>query len=180
MQNQILKAGQTFPDIKVKTEDGREQALVDVHNKATTAKWTLVTVYRGQHCPICLKYLNELNLFTGRFNALDIELVAVSADDKQQLAQFKDKGLDVSFPVVLELQVEDMKKLGLYISEPTSNAETDHLFAEPALFLVNPKGKITMIEIANAPFIRPDIDRFVSGLEYAMEHNYPTRGTHSY
>lgn len=180
MQNVKVKAGDIFPQVEVKTEDGRLISLVNVEPQAVTARWTLVIVYRGQHCPICLKYLNELEMFTGRFEALNIDVVAVSADNKAQLEQFKVNGLNTSFPVLLELQVEDMKKLGLYISEPTSDAETDHLFAEPGLFLVNPQGETSMIEIANAPYIRPNIDQFVTGLEYVMENNYPTRGTHNY
>lgn len=180
MQNAKLNAGESFPQINVKTSDGRTVPLVDVQAQVSTGRWTLVIIYRGQHCPICLKYLNELAMFSGRFEALNIDVVAVSADNKQQLEQFKVNGLNVSFPVMLELQVEDMKKLGLYISEPTSDAETDHLFAEPGLFLINPKGQTAMLDIANAPFIRPNIDQFVTGLEYVMENDYPIRGTHSY
>lgn len=180
MQNSKFQAGETFPNIDVKTPDGRVVPLVDAAPQASSDRWTLVIVYRGQHCPICLKYLNEFAMLTGRFTALNIDIVAVSADSKQQLEQFKVNGLNVDFPVLLELQVEDMKKLGLYISEPTGESETDHLFAEPGLFLVNPKGKTAMIEVANAPFIRPHIDQFVTGLEYVMENDYPIRGTHSY
>lgn len=180
MQNTKLKAGESFPPIDVKTPEGRLVSLVDVQSQIATGRWTLVVVYRGQHCPICLKYLNELAMFSGRFEALNVDLVAVSADNKKQLEQFKVNGLEVGFPILLELQTEDMKKLGLYVSEPTSDSETDHLFAEPGLFLVNPHGQATMLEIANAPFIRPNIDQFVTGLEYAMENNYPIRGTHNY
>lgn len=180
MQNIKVNAGETFPKIEVKTPDGRVVPLVDVELPVANGKWTLVVVYRGQHCPICLNYLNELNMFSGRFQALKINLLAVSADNNEQLEQFKVNGLNADYPILLELKVEDMKRLGLYISEPTSDSETDHLFAEPALFLVNPESKITMLEISNAPFIRPNIDHFITGLEYALENNYPIRGTHSY
>lgn len=180
MNNFKLTAGQPFPQIDVKTEDGRIVPLVDVASLVSQGRYTMVIVYRGQHCPICLKYLNELSMLTGRFQELNVDIVAVSADSKEQLDQFKVNGLNANFPVLLELQVNDMKKLGLYISEPTSDSETDHLFAEPGLFLVNPKGETAMIEIANAPFIRPNLDQFVTGLEYAMENNYPIRGTHTF
>ena len=180
MQNSKIIAGESFPRIDVKTPDGRMVPLVDTQAQVASGRWTLVLVYRGQHCPICLKYLNEFSMFSGRFEALNIDVVAVSAENNQQLEQFKVNGLKVSFPIMLELQVADMKKLGLYISEPTSDSETDHLFAEPGLFLVNPQGQTAMLEIANAPFIRPNIDQLVTGLEYVMENNYPIRGTHNY
>jgi len=71
------------------------------------------------------------------------------------------------------------KKLGLYISKPRSGKETAHNFAEPALFVVNEKNDIHIAEIANAPFVRPDLEQLVSGLEFIRkpDNNYPIRGT---
>ncbi len=48
-----------------------------------------------------------------------------------------------------------------------SAQETDHRFPEPALFVVNPQGVLHLVDIANAPFLRPDLDRKA----------YPIRGT---
>ena len=101
MQNSKLQAGEIFPIIDVKTPDGRVVPLVDATPQASSGRWTLVIVYRGQHCPICLKYLNEFAMLTGRFAALSIDVVAVSADNNQQLEQFKVTGLNVDFPVLL-------------------------------------------------------------------------------
>ena len=70
-----------------------------------------------------------------------------------------------------------MRKLGLYISEPRSAQETDHRYPEPALFVVNPDGKLHLIDVANAPFLRPNLDRLVRGLGSLIERNYPIRGT---
>ena len=69
-----------------------------------------------------------------------------------------------------------MRKLGLYISEPRSAQETDHRYPEPALFVVNPDGKLHLIDIANAPFLRPDLDRLVRGLGSLIERDSPIRG----
>jgi hypothetical protein len=61
------------------------------------------------------------------------------------------------FPVAYGLSPDQMRTLGLYISEPRSAQETDRPFAEPGLFVVNPEGKVQIVEISNAPFARPDL-----------------------
>ena len=181
MKNSKLLAGETFPTIELSTSTGTKTNLLSAaHSKDTSDKWALVIVYRGYHCPICLKYLNNLEKYTKRLQALNIDVISVSADSPQQLDKFREKGLQVSFPILTGLSVAHMKSLGLYISDPMSDSETDHVFAEPGLFLVNPKDETIMIDIANAPFIRPDLEQLVSGLEFFFKENYPVRGTHSY
>ena len=105
-------------------------------------------------------------------------MVAVSGDSKAQLDEHLDD-LSITFPIAYGLSQEDMEKLGLYISKPRSDKETDHNFAEPALFVVNEKNDIHIAEIANAPFVRPDLEQLVSGLEFIRnpDNNYPIRGT---
>jgi len=34
-----------------------------------------------------------------------------------------------------------------------------------------------MIDIANAPFIRPDLEQILGGISFVQEKNYPIRGT---
>ena len=77
------------------------------------------------------------------------------------------------------LTLEQMQDLGLYISIPRSEKETDHDFAEPGLFVINSDGQVQVVDISNNPFARPDLEVFVSGLEWirAPENNYPIRGT---
>ena len=44
--------------------------------------------------------------------------------------------------------------------------------------MVNPEGLLHLVDIANAPFLRPDLDRLISGLRFVIDKNYPIRGTH--
>jgi peroxiredoxin len=175
MKNAKLSAGTQFPNIELTDATAKTVTLT----KASNNKWSLIIIYRGFHCPICLKYLNALAEYTDKLEELNIDLVAVSADSIAQLDKMKEKGLKVNFPILTGLTVDQMKQLGLYISDPMSDSETDHVFAEPGLFLVNPKGTTVMIEIANAPFIRPDLEQLVSGIEFALGKDYPIRGTHN-
>ncbi|CAM3826569.1 redoxin domain-containing protein [Rheinheimera salexigens] len=181
MQNTKLSAGEKFPLIQLTNSTGTKVNLVNAQqSENATGRWSLIIIYRGYHCPICLKYLNNLETYSKRLQALQIDLSVASADTPEQLNKMKEKGLQITCPILTGLTLAQMKLLGLYISDPMNESETDHPFPEPGLFLINPDGETIMIDIANAPFIRPDLEQLVSGLEFSFSKNYPVRGTHPY
>lgn len=171
-----LHAGDTFPEIIVKSLDGSD---VTLGKPADGTDWQMVVVYRGRHCPLCTKYLNQLGGFKQRLRDNKVDLVAVSADSKEQLEDQLGK-VDVSFPVYHGLTLEQMETLGVYISVPRSEQETDHNFAEPGLFVVNEEGNLHVVDISNNPFVRPELEALASGLEWIRnpDNNYPIRGTY--
>ncbi len=172
-----LHAGSTFPALPVQSLDGE---AVDVSKPQGNADWHMLVVYRGRHCPLCTKYLNQLEGFVGRLRDNGVSVVAVSGDSKAQLESHIEK-LEVSFPLYFGLSVEQMQELGLYISVPRSEKETDHLFAEPGLFVINSNGEVQVVDISNNPFVRPELEALVSGLDWIgnPDNNYPIRGTHT-
>jgi len=176
--------GETFPDVQVKTRDGEETSLIprltELTGTANDSAWYAVFIYRGKHCPICAKYLNKLQDKLADFKNINTRVIAVSADSVDQLKDFYKDGIsDVEFPVYAGLSGDVMQSMQLYMSEPTSNKETDHIFAEPALFVINAKREIQIVEKANAPFVRPEIDQLLGGIEYTQKNEYPIRGTHA-
>lgn len=171
---QKLQAGVKFPDMKVQILNGEMKTLGTPENGHD---WKLVVIYRGQHCPICTKYLNQLETVKASFSDAGIDIIAVSGDSKAQLESHLEK-LDIDFPIAYGLTIEQMNTLGLYISEPRSEKETDHPFSEPAVFVVNADGEIQIVDISNAPFSRPELVALANGLSFIRENNYPIRGTH--
>ena len=172
--NQKLRAGISFPDIQIQMLDGTMKSLGKPENEHD---WKLVVVYRGKHCPICTKYLNQLEKVKTSFAEAGVDIIAISADSKQQLKAHLAE-LDISFPIAYGLTVEQMNTLGLYISDPRSEKETDHPFAEPGVFVINAKGEIQIIDISNAPFARPELEALANGLSFIRKNDYPIRGTH--
>ena len=81
------------------------------------------------------------------------------------------------FPVAYGMTPDQMRALGLYVSHPRSDSETDRDFPEPALFVANPKGEAQMIDISNAPWARPDLARIAGGIAFIQKNDYPIRGT---
>ena len=165
-----LHPGQPFAPVRFKRLDGEDLEF------GAAGSWQALFVLRGQHCPICKSYLGEIEQRREAFAELGVSLAAVSADSEAQtraLVQPAQPG----FPVLYGMDEATMRTLGLYVSQPRSAQETDHLFPEPALFVVNPQGALHLVDVANAPFLRPDLDRLLGGLRFVIQNQYPIRGT---
>lgn len=177
MSSYKLTAGDQVPALKLDSLDGSPIVFGQPGNGAD---WQMVVVYRGKHCPLCTRYLNEIEKLKADFLGLGIDIVAVSADSKAQ-AEAHAEQLDVSYPIGYGLTIEQMEQLGLYISNPRSEQETDHVFAEPGLFVINGQGQAHIIDISNGPFVRPELSVLLSGIGFIRnpDNNYPIRGTYA-
>ncbi len=176
MNTKKLAAGDKFPEIKVKTLNGEEVTLGVPKNGAT---WQMVVVYRGKHCPLCTKYLAAIADMKEDFLKAGVDIIAVSTDTEEKAkAQALDK-LGLTFEVGYDLTIEQMIELGVYISNPRSPQETDRPFAEPGLFVVNEDFNLHVVDISNNPFVRPELNALLSGLNWIRDpsNNYPIRGT---
>ncbi|KKD60988.1 thioredoxin peroxidase [Grimontia sp. AD028] len=173
-----LAAGSEFPSITLKDLEGGEHTLGKPREGAT---WQMVVVYRGRHCPMCTRYLNHLEDYKEKLADISIDIVAASGDSSTQLEEHMTR-LEVSFPLAYGLSEAQMKELGLWVSLPRSEQETDHNFAEPGLFVINEQGTVQVVDISNNPFVRPDVETLVNGLAWIRnpDNNYPIRGTAPY
>ena len=170
MAAEKLQAGVDMPKVSVPKVGGGEL------NLGSGQGWQMLVVYRGKHCPICRTYLKALDGLLDEFKAIGTTVMAVSADTKAKAeTQAREEGW--RFPVGCELSQAQMRALGLYVSEPRSPQETDRPFPEPGLFVVNPQGKVQIVDISNAPFARPDLNGVLKGLKFIQEKQYPIRGT---
>ena len=166
------ESGQRLPEISLPQLGGGELRLgtpVGDHD------WQMVVVYRGKHCPICKTYLAELERAAPEFAKAGVGVVAVSSDPEDRARSFTDE-IGVSFPVGYGLTVDQMHSLGLYVSEPRSEEETDRPFAEPGVFVINADGLLQVVDISNAPFARPDLAGLAKGLKFIRDNDYPIRG----
>lgn len=178
MNDKKLSAGQEFPALLV---DKLEGGKLDFLNPKGDCDWTLVVVYRGKHCPLCTGYLKTLNELLPKFNELGVDVIAMSADPKEK-ALIQMNEVNPKFDVGYGLSLEQMQALGLYISNPRSEAETDRPFAEPGVFVINSSNQTQLIDISNAPFLRPDLKSIINGLGFIRnpENKYPIRGMLTY
>jgi peroxiredoxin len=178
MNSKKLSAGHKFPELSVEKLGGGK---LDFLNPKGDFDWLLVVVYRGKHCPLCTDYLSTLNALLSKFNALGVDVIAMSADPKEK-ALIQINEINPNFDVGYDLTIEQMKTLGLYISNPRSEAETDRPFSEPGLFVINSSNQVQLIDISNAPFVRPELNSIINGLGFIRnpDNQYPIRGTLTY
>ncbi|WP_026317886.1 redoxin domain-containing protein [Algicola sagamiensis] len=170
-----VHAGSLFESIEVSTLDGSTILLGEPED----GYWQAIFVYRGQHCPLCTKYLNEITDYIAEFEQAKVKVVAVSADSKAQLTSHLEK-LEINFPIAYGLTLAQMQALGVYISHPRSAQETDHPFAEPGVFIINEKKELHVVDISNNPFVRPELSALCRGLAWIKDpdNHYPIRGTY--
>ena len=168
----IQLSGQTLPTISLPTVGGENVTL----GRGEASDWHVVIVYRGLHCPICKKYLTQLESLQSQFADVNADVMAVSADPQEKARQMAD-ATGATFSVAYDLSLDQMQSLGLFISDPRPG-ETDRPFAEPGLYAVNSAGVVQLIDVANAPFLRPGLEDLPDSLSFLKAKDYPVRGTH--
>lgn len=168
-----LKSGEPFPCQTVPQLGG---GMIELGRPGGAQDWQMVVVYRGQHCPLCKKYLATLQDLAPRFHDSGIEVVTVSGDPEEKARQFAEENT-LTLPVGYDLDLDQMQALGLYVSDPRNAQETDRPFPEPGLFVINETGRLHLVDISNAPFARPDLVSLAGGLEFIRANDYPIRGT---
>lgn len=138
-------------------------------------RWSMIVVYRGRHCPKCKAYLNKLQAMLSDWSEI-LDVVVVSGDT-QEKAQADADEFGWTFDLGYGLSEPQMRDLGLYVSEPLSEAETTTRFAEPGTFAIRPDGTLMLVDISNGPASRPDLDLLLGGMRFNIENNRPARGT---
>lgn len=164
------------PDLAVKTLDGGTWRLGD----QSPQRFTLVAFYRGLHCPICSKYLNDLEKHLEDLEERGTDAIAISSDGEERARQSqKDWGLD-KLDLGYGLSLDKAREWGLFISsgigKSSVGVEEPALFSEPGLFLVRSDGTLYFSSIQTMPFARPRFADIVGALDVVIKRDYPARG----
>jgi len=122
-------------------------------------KFDMVVFYRGLHCPICAKYLLELERLAPDFAARGVQVVAVSSDDADRAQQMATKVHANALKFAYGLSLRSAREWGLYISagrgKTSIGIEEPALFSEPGVFIVRPDGTLYYGAVQTMPFARP-------------------------
>ena len=142
--------------------------------------FTMVVFYRGLHCPICRRYLSELETLLPEFEKRGVAVVAASSDAQDRAEQAKSGWGLAKLRIGYGLSIEEARKWGLYVSSskgptPAGVVEPD-LFNEPGLFIVRPDGTLYWGTTSTMPFGRPHFNEILQSLDFVISKNYPARG----
>ena len=167
---------QNFPDVSVKLINGQRWSL----SEQTNQNFSMLVFYRGLHCPICAKYLADLDRRVEKFRQLGVGVVAISSDTQQRATQtqkdWKLENLDLGYG----FELQTAREIGLYISaghgKTSIGIEEPDKFIEPALFVVRPDQTLYFSSVQTMPFARPNFAEVASALEFVINNDYPARG----
>ncbi len=142
--------------------------------------FTLVVFYRGLHCPVCRRYLTELEAQLPEFGKRGVAVFAASSDPQDRAEQAKsDWGL-ANLRVGYGLSIDNARRWGLYVSRsqgPSSNGVVEpELFNEPGLFMVRRDGSLYWGTTSTMPFGRPHFNEVLQSLDFVIAKDYPARG----
>jgi peroxiredoxin len=142
--------------------------------------FTLVVFYRGLHCPVCRRYLGELDPKIDEFEKRGVNVVAISSDNEERAEKAK---RDWELPIMrvgYDLPLEAARSWGLYVStsrgKTSAGIEEPPLFSEPGLFLVRPDNTLYYGSVQTMPFARPHFTELLAAVDFALDRNYPARG----
>jgi peroxiredoxin len=143
----------------------------------------LVVFYRGLHCPICTKYLLELERLAPEFASRGVQIIAVSSDDEDRAKQMAEKVHAKVVKFGYGLSLKNARQWGLYISpslgKTSVGIDEPALFSEPGVFVVRPDGTLYYGSVQTMPFARPAFQELLGAIDYAISKNYPARGEYT-
>jgi peroxiredoxin len=166
----MIKPREKTPSITIDLVNDTRWSL----EEQTPKNLTMVIVYRGKHCPVCKKYLEELQTKISQFTELGVNLIAISSDTEEKAKKTYEDWDIADIPVGYEFPIEEARKWGLFISSGIKE-EPEH-FIEPGLFLIKPDSTLYAASIQSMPFARPSFDDLLKAIKFVLDKDYPARG----
>ncbi|AWI81427.1 MAG: alkyl hydroperoxide reductase [Betaproteobacteria bacterium HGW-Betaproteobacteria-13] len=167
------------PALSVALTDGGRFVL----GAAPAERFDLVVFYRGLHCPICAKYLIELERLAPQFAERGVNIIAVSSDDEERAKLMAEKVQASGLKFGYGLNLHAARQWGLYIStsrgKTSIGIEEPALFSEPGVFLVRPDGTLYYGAVQTMPFARPQFQDLLGAIDFAIKADYPARGEYT-
>ncbi len=161
----------TAPDLHFPLLDGNQWSLADQNPD----NFTLVVFYRGLHCPLCKKYLQQLQELLPEFVQRGVSVVAVSMDSEKRARLSRQKWELSNLTLGYSLSEKLARDWALYLSAGVKDGEPSE-FSEPGLFLIDSGNQVYYSAISSNPWGRPYLPSFVKAVDYIIQSGYPARG----
>jgi peroxiredoxin len=146
----------------------------------TPANFSMIVFYRGLHCPICSRYLGDLEGKLDEFAKRGVDAAAISSDTGERAAEAKTKWKLPRLPIGYGLALDTALAWGLHLSAgrgvTSAGVEEPARFSEPGLFLARPDGTLYYGSTQTMPFARPPFADLLGALDFVIAKNYPARG----
>lgn len=156
-----LKEGSEIPSITLTTPEGKRFDL----NSYVKEQPVVLIFYRGGWCPYCNLHLQELMDADPQLRAMGYEILAVSPDSPEKLAESMEKH-EMTYRLLSDSALSAAKDFGIVYQVEESTAkrykengiklvkgsgENQYLLPVPAVFIIDPQGTIRYV------YYNPDI-----------------------
>ena len=135
-------------------------------------KFDLLVFYRGLHCPICAKYLLELERLAPEFASRGVQVVAISSDSEERGKAMAEKVKASGVEFAYDLSLRSAREWDLFISTPrcvtSIGIEETELFSEPGVFIVRPEGTLHCGSTQTMPFARLQFQDLIGAIDFAV------------
>lgn len=176
MKKSFLLPRQAVPMLDIPLTDGGRFLC----GQPPAEKFDLLVFYRGLHCPICTKYLIELERLEPEFRQRGVRVTAISSDVQERGVQMAEKVKASGVKFAYGLGLQTARDFGLYISESIGKSslgiEEPARFSEPGVFLVRPDGTLYYGAVQTMPFARPQFQDLLAAVDFSIAKSYPARG----
>jgi peroxiredoxin len=159
------------PDLLVDTVGRGEWRL----SEQKPENLTLIVFYRGHHCPLCKKQLQEFERMLPDFEQRGIQVFAVSSNTRELAEKTVEEWELANLSVGYGLPIEEALRWGLFVSNAIKDTEPKH-FTEPGLFVIAPERTLYASMIQTMPFSRPSARQLLNSLDYIVTNGYTARG----
>ena len=163
--------GSQAPELSVDTVGGRGWTL----SEQEPERFTMIVFYRGRHCPVCRKYIGELDGLVGDFAERGVDVIAVSGDDEDRAEQSREEWELENVEIGYGLSEDQMAAWGLFVSSALLDDEPDR-FSEPGLFLVDAENRVFYATVNSMPFGRPPLSEMLDAVDFVIGKDFPARG----
>lgn len=153
-QTRPLAVGQMAPDASILSADGRHVRLSERLSRGPT----LLVVYRGGWCPFCTAHLAELARIEKDLTGMGLQILAVSPDRPELLAQEGyAKGAEFNYELLSDQNIELARAFGLafQVDAPTvelyrgygidlqqASGRPHQVLPVPAVYMIDSSGQI--------------------------------------
>jgi peroxiredoxin Q/BCP len=145
-----IGVGDRAPDFTLPGTGGREYSLSEFAGRPI-----VLVFYPGDDTPVCTKQLNAYNDDLGEFDALDAQIIGISAQSVESKEEFSGKhGFD--FPLLADV---DKKVAGLYGTLGPIG------FPRRSIFIIDRDGVVRYAHKAMAGLTFRPVDELVSEVE---------------
>jgi peroxiredoxin len=167
---------QQVPALSVPTVGGEMWTLAE----QSPESFTLIVFYRGLHCPICSRYLGDLDSKLGQFADKGVGAIAISSDTQERADKTQRDWKLGALPLGYDISLDSAREWGLFIStskgKTSAGIEEPALFIEPGLFLVRPDNTLYCSSVQTMPFARPSFTEVLGAVDFVLANDYPARG----